>query len=80
MGQRLPRIVYWTCPKCGMPYWARKEPCSHRHAGRIICGECKEFLFEWDGLYRLVDWKPMRIEDIRPRGSREYSERQRPAN
>lgn len=67
MNTGIPRVMYFTCPKCRLPYRARQELRTEQHSGAINCEECGTPVHEWNGLYDMVGWKVIRMKDPRPK-------------
>jgi hypothetical protein len=68
-----PTRVYFTCPKCALPYRTtqvrRPEPVS----GSIDCLQCGGPLHRWTGLYDFIGWRPVRpnaSDGAAPKGKR----------
>ena len=53
-----PTTVYFTCPRCLLPYRAtqvrRVEPVS----GRLACLKCGGLVHQWTGYYDFIKWRP----------------------
>jgi hypothetical protein len=54
-----PTRVYFTCPRCLLPYRTtqvrRREPVS----GKIDCLQCGGPVHRWAGFYDFIGWRPV---------------------
>jgi hypothetical protein len=67
MNTGIPRVMYFTCPKCRLPYRARQEMRYEEHSGKVDCEECGTTVHEWTGFFDLFGWKALKPKDPRPK-------------
>ena len=48
---------YFSCPNCGLPYTAIKEPHSTKQSGNFKCEVCGGKVHSWSGNYDFFDWR-----------------------
>ena len=55
--------VNFSCPHCGLPYLALRQPQGSQHSGTIMCVDCGEIAFEWTDFYTMGNLHPVRMND-----------------
>jgi hypothetical protein len=58
--------IHFNCQHCGLPYLAERQAMIAQYSGTIDCVDCKKVAHEWTGFYDIRDWRPVRMQAVRP--------------